>query len=107
MSTSFAIFSNIRELPMAENEPVASSARMLSKGDTPSGSRVMERLWFPISLVLLILVWEFGVRLTKVNPILFPTPASVVTALWDGLSRWGPASFYVHFWRTMQEVILG
>ena len=69
--------------------------------------RVLEKLWFPISLVLLITVWELGVRVTQVNAALFPTPVSVLEALWRGLTTPGPAGFYPHIWRTLQEVLLG
>lgn len=83
------------------------SKKALGTDEPASERRLVERLFFPISLVLLIAAWELGVRVSGVNPVLVPTPFSVAEALWRGLSRWGPASFYPHFWRTLQEVVLG
>jgi NitT/TauT family transport system permease protein len=91
---------------MARSDAVR-SARHLGGPTDPAERRRVERIFFPISLVVLIVGWEVGVRVTQVNSVLVPTPLSVVEALWAGLSRWGPASFYPHFWRTLQEVLLG
>jgi NitT/TauT family transport system permease protein len=90
---------------MATTEPPRTARRLSGSG--PSDGRLVERFWFVGSLVLILVVWDLGVRLTGVNPILFPSPVSVANSLWLGVSRWGPASFYPHFWRTMQEVLLG
>jgi NitT/TauT family transport system permease protein len=87
------------------SEPRTARRLLDDGGEVGSGWR--QRLWFPISLVLLVLVWHVGVRVSGVNPVLMPTPLSVAEALWEGLSQTGPASFYPHFWRTLQEVLLG
>jgi NitT/TauT family transport system permease protein len=84
------------------------SASQLLGDDRDRGDRgLTERLWFPVSLVVLIAGWEIGVRVTDVNSVLVPTPWSVLESLWDGLSQWGPASFYPHIWRTLQVVLWG
>ncbi|OWV09530.1 MULTISPECIES: ABC transporter permease [Micromonospora] len=91
---------------MAVSEKVLSARKTLGGGE-PAERRITARLWFPASLLLIIVGWEVAVRVTQVNSVLVPTPVSVVQALWRGLAQTGPASFYPHFWRTLQEVLLG
>lgn len=92
---------------MTATEAVRSARKIPTTTTEPAERRLRERLWFPISLFVVIVGWEVGVRVTQVNSVLVPTPLSVVEALWRGLSQTGPASFYPHFWRTLQEVLLG
>ncbi|SDD01976.1 NitT/TauT family transport system permease protein [Paenibacillus sp. UNCCL117] len=55
-------------------------------------------------LVILLLVWELGVRLSGVSALVLPAPTVVAAALWKGLSS---GYFIPHIGQTVLEIVLG
>lgn len=60
-------------------------------------------VWFGLSILLFLLVWEAVCRLFAVPPFILPPPSKVVYALWDLRE----ALLGLHLWVTLKEVLLG
>ncbi|ATF13794.1 ABC transporter permease [Brevibacillus porteri] len=60
-------------------------------------------IWFGISIVIFLLVWEAVCRFFGVPPFILPPPSAVVVSLWDLRA----SLVGVHLWATLQEVLLG
>ncbi|GED57823.1 ABC transporter permease [Brevibacillus formosus] len=60
-------------------------------------------IWFGISIVIFLLVWEAGCRFLGVPPFILPPPSAVVVSLWDLRA----SLVGVHLWATLKEVLLG
>jgi NitT/TauT family transport system permease protein len=67
------------------------------------------RVWSLILLVLLLVVWEAGVRLLDIPKFLIPSVSEVATALWHGLAADPLArdGFWLHGLITLGEIVLG
>jgi NitT/TauT family transport system permease protein len=55
-------------------------------------------------LAALLILWEAGVRLTGVSPLVMPAPTAVGDALWSGLAS---GMLWRHIWVTGAETLLG
>jgi NitT/TauT family transport system permease protein len=71
------------------------------------GRLTADRLWLPLSALLLIGLWEGLIRAFSIPSVLLPSPLSALAALWRGLAAWGPASLWPHLWATLQEIVVG
>ncbi|QRG65098.1 ABC transporter permease [Brevibacillus choshinensis] len=60
-------------------------------------------IWFAISIVLFLIVWEAGCRLLNVPSFILPPPSAVVSSLWDLRAT----LLGLHLWVTLKEVLLG
>lgn len=60
-------------------------------------------------LVLLLVVWEVGVRVFKVPKFLIPPFSEVMVAMWNGLATvpWAKDSLWYHTAITLVEIVLG
>jgi NitT/TauT family transport system permease protein len=63
----------------------------------------------PVLLVVIILVWEYGVVFFDVPNYILPPPSAVVVALWRGLDAglFDRGGYWLHAWVTVAEVLLG
>jgi len=64
----------------------------------------------PAILVVLLVLWEVGVRVWNVPVYVLPAPSKIFQALANGLSFhdfWGDQRFYVHIAATLSEAMLG
>lgn len=55
------------------------------RGSWPSWRKVVEWLAFPTSLVLLLLVWHFAVKILDIQAYILPLPWNVAKAAWAGI----------------------
>lgn len=70
----------------------------------------LQRLASPVIFVVLLVVWEFGVRHWNVPIYILPTPSKIFHALISGLSFddfWSDQRFYIHIAVTLGEAALG
>lgn len=58
----------------------------------------------PALIIIVIVVWDLGIRVFNVSPIIMPLPGDVGSALLDALFSWNT---YVDFSITVSEVLLG
>ena len=69
-----------------------------------------QRLASPAILIVLLAVWEFGVRYWDMPIYILPAPSKIFNALVAGLSFqdfWGEQRFYIHIMVTLNEAALG
>jgi NitT/TauT family transport system permease protein len=68
-----------------------------------------EYILAPALLVILLLIWQYGVILIGVPEYILPTPTSIVVALWRGLNEGllARGGYWLHTWVTVAEVLLG
>jgi len=55
------------------------------RGSLPSWRKVVDWLAFPTSLVLLLLVWHFAVKILDIQAYIVPTPWDVAKSAWAGI----------------------
>lgn len=61
--------------------------------------------WLSIGLFLvLVLLWEFYVRISGISALILPAPSVIIHTLWQGLST---GYFTKHILQTLVEIILG
>ncbi|GAA4707139.1 ABC transporter permease [Brevibacillus fulvus] len=60
-------------------------------------------VWFTLSIVLFLVVWEAVCRLLQMPAFILPPPSSVLAALWQQREL----LFGLHLWVTLREVLLG
>ncbi|MDJ0388764.1 ABC transporter permease [Roseomonas sp. E05] len=60
--------------------------------------------WALLGFLLLLALWEAGVRLSGVSPLILPAPSAVWFALLDGFRS---GQFLTHGWVTLSEVLGG
>lgn len=80
----------------------------------PNGLRMLARtrpelILAPALLVVLLLLWEFGLPLFNVPQYVVPTPSAIAAALWHGLNAnpFSRSSYWLHAGVTLWEVLLG
>jgi NitT/TauT family transport system permease protein len=63
----------------------------------------------PLLLVVVALVWEYGVIWLDVPSYILPPPSRIAFAMWQGLyaSFTDRGGYWLHAWVTVQEVLLG
>lgn len=67
--------------------------------------RERPELWMvPSVFVLVVLVWEYGVKLFDVDAFVLPPPSDIADSLWTQLND---DLFWGHFWVTTQETLIG
>jgi len=67
--------------------------------------RERPELWMvPAVFVVVVLVWEFGVKLFDVDAFVLPPPSAIAESLWTQLTD---DLFWGHFWVTAQETLAG
>lgn len=68
------------------------------------------RIASPMILIVLLAVWEFGVRYWEVPQYVLPAPSQIFEALVTGFrfdSFWGEQRFYIHIVVTLAEAVVG
>ncbi len=63
-----------------------------------------ELVLVPAVFVVVVLLWEFGVRLFDVDAFVLPPPSDIASSLGNQLSD---DRFWGHFWVTTQETLVG
>lgn len=58
----------------------------------------------PTVFVVVVLAWEFGVKLFDVDAFVLPPPSEIAESLWNQLSN---DLFWGHVWVTTQETLVG
>jgi NitT/TauT family transport system permease protein len=67
--------------------------------------RERPELWLvPAVFVVVVLLWEFGVRLFHVDEFVLPPPSKIVDKLWIQLNN---GLFWKHLWVTTKETLIG
>ena len=68
-----------------------------------------ELILAPLSLVVLLLAWEYGVVLLDVPKYILPPPSAIAVALWRGLDAgiFDRGGYWLHAGVTVSEVLLG
>jgi NitT/TauT family transport system permease protein len=67
--------------------------------------RERPELWMvPAVFVVVVLVWEFGVRIFDVDAFVLPPPSDIADSLWTQLQN---DLFWGHFWVTTKETLVG
>lgn len=66
-------------------------------------SSTRRSLWFAISLLLFLIVWEAVCRLFAIPAFILPPPSSVLLALWELRQT----LLRLHLWATLKEVLIG
>ena len=68
-----------------------------------------ELILAPVLLVVILLVWEYGVVLLDVPKYILPTPSAIAVALWRGLDAgiFERGGYWLHTGVTVSEVLLG
>jgi NitT/TauT family transport system permease protein len=67
--------------------------------------RERPELWLvPTVFVVVMLVWEYGVRLFDVDAFVLPPPSEIAESLWIQLTN---DLFWSHLWVTVQETLIG
>jgi NitT/TauT family transport system permease protein len=68
-----------------------------------------ETVLSPLLLVVVLVGWEWGVRLLGVPRYILPPPSQVVGALWNGLDAgiFSRGGYWLHTGVTLSEVLLG
>ncbi|MDB5818308.1 MAG: transporter permease [Rhizobacter sp.] len=96
---------NANATPAAKTPPHRPAARRAPWRWTRNTNRIASLLL----LVVLLLVWEFGVRLLHVPKFLIPPVSEVAVAMWNGLATvpWAKDSLWYHTGVTLAEVLLG
>src|SRR5215471_8483534 len=63
----------------------------------------------PVLLVVIVVVWEWGVPYFEVPSYVLPTPSAILTALWRGLDAGltERGGYWLHTGVTLAEVLLG
>jgi NitT/TauT family transport system permease protein len=77
------------------------------KQKDPSRWDVRERpeLWLiPTVFVVVLLAWEFGVKILDVSDFVLPPPSQIADSLWTQLTN---DLFWRHFWVTTEETLAG
>ena len=80
----------------------------------PSDLRILirtrpELILAPVLLVVILVLWEWGVPYFEIPNYVLPTPSAIATALWRGLDA-GPfdrGGYWLHTGVTVTEVLLG
>jgi NitT/TauT family transport system permease protein len=73
--------------------------------DAIAGDGMMRTRLLSIALFLaLIVIWEFGTRLSGVSALVIPAPSAVLVVLWNGLTQ---GFLWPHIWVTGVETLLG
>lgn len=70
-------------------------------GEYPASAR---RLMIGSFFVLVMLVWQFGVKLFEVSPLIFPDPVAVVRSLYAGFAS---GEYWLHLGVTLHEILAG
>lgn len=75
----------------------------------PEESGLRNSLLFLAVAAGVVLLWQLVVTVTKVNPVIFPTPTDVAKAMWGSLtaSPSSRVSYLPHVWQTLTEVLAG
>jgi NitT/TauT family transport system permease protein len=67
--------------------------------------RERPELWMvPTVFVIVVLVWEFGVKIFDVDPFVLPPPSDIADSLWNQLQS---NLFWGHVWVTTKETLIG
>jgi NitT/TauT family transport system permease protein len=67
--------------------------------------RERPELWLvPAVFVIVVLLWEYGVKLFDVDQFVLPPPSQIAESLWAQLTN---DLFWGHFWVTTQETLIG
>jgi NitT/TauT family transport system permease protein len=67
--------------------------------------RERPELWLvPTVFVVVVLLWEYGVKLLDVDEFVLPPPSMIAESLWAQLTN---DLFWRHFWVTTQETLIG
>ncbi len=80
----------------------------------PSDLRILihtrpELILAPVLLVVILVLWEWGVPYFEIPNYVLPTPSAIGTALWRGLDAgfFDRGGYWLHTWVTVTEVLLG
>jgi NitT/TauT family transport system permease protein len=75
----------------------------------PEENGLRNSLLFCAVAIGVVLLWQLVVTITKVNPVIFPTPTDVAKAMWDSLtaSPSSRVSYLPHVTQTLSEVLAG
>lgn len=84
--------------PLVVRRTASSSAQRRRLSDLPGGALATA------AVIVLLVVWEFAVRLLQVSPIVLPAPTRVGEALWSGFVG---GTLWRHTWVTLQEILYG
>ena len=80
----------------------------------PSDLRILirtrpELILAPVLLVVILVLWEWGVPYFEIPNYVLPTPSAIATALWRGLDAapFDRGGYWLHTGVTVTEVLLG
>lgn len=93
--------------PVSEHTPSETADDGLDLGTVRRGFDLRDRpelLLVPVSFVVLVLAWEYGVRLFDVDPFVLPPPSDIWDSLWSQLQT---QRFWTNTWVTTQETAAG
>lgn len=92
-----------------EAAPERARRRRRRRTAQPEESGLRNGLLFLAVAAGVVLLWQLLVTVTKVNPVIFPTPIDVAKAMWDSLTA-APSSrvsYLPHVAQTLSEVLAG
>ncbi|MGP4020613.1 ABC transporter permease [Saccharopolyspora sp. 5N708] len=97
----------------AESAQLTETRPPAQVGNSSAGSPRARRIWHRIGLaalrctpfILILLLWEAGSALGRLDPLVIPAPGRVAVALWDEL--FGSGSMWTDIGSTMYRVVVG